>query len=104
MSIRRDDALYVLSSNLSATGSAVQIKGGDYTFFADGTTGGGTIGLQIQTPNGVWATVESFAGGTLVSGALPMAVTRISLPSGAVRMAVLTGSPSAIYAHLQGMG
>lgn len=104
MSIRRDDALYTLASNLSATGSAVQIKGGDYMFFAEGTAGGGTVGLQIQTPQGTWVTVDSFAAGTPVSGAPPMAITRISLPSGAVRMAVLTGTPSAIYAYLQGMG
>lgn len=105
MSIRRDDALYVLASNLSATGAAVQIKGGDYTFFAEGTIGGATIALQIQTPNGAWATVGSFAAGTLVSAtALPVAITRISLPSGSVKLTVTGGAPSALYAYLQGMG
>jgi len=105
MSIRRDDALYTLASNLSATGAAVQIKGGDYMFFAEGTIGGATVTLQMASPNGTFVTVGSFTAGTLLSAtALPVAFTRISLPSGSVKFAVTGGTPSALYAYLQGMG
>ncbi len=100
-----DDTAYTLASNASATGSAVKIKGGEYMFTAEGTIGGATITLQIQTPNGTWVTVQAFAGGALVSmTALPEAVSWICLPACNVRLGVTGGTPSALYAYLLGMG
>ena len=105
MPIRRaDDGSYTLASNLSATGSAVAIKGGEYIFTVEGTVSGSTISLQIQTPNGTWSDVSIFAGSVVKSTTLPLAQTQIDLPAGNVRMAATGGTPSALYAYLVGLG
>jgi hypothetical protein len=105
MPIRRaDDVSYTLASNVSATGSAVAIKGGEYLFSAEGTVGGSTISLQVQSPNGTWSDVLIFAGSAVKSTTLPFAQTQIDLPAGNVRMAATGGSPSALYAYLVGLG
>jgi hypothetical protein len=105
MPIRRaDDSSYTLASNLSATGSAVAIKGGEYQFSAEGTVGGSTISLQFQTPNGTWSDLLIFAGSPVKSTTLPFTQTQIDLPAGNVRMAATGGTPSALYAYLVGLG
>ena len=105
MPIRRaDDSAYTLASNLSATGSAVAIKGGEYQFSAEGTVGGSTISLQFQTPNGTWSDLLIFAGSPVKSTTLPFAQTQIDLPAGNVRMAATGGTPSGLYSYLVGLG
>lgn len=104
MPIRRaDDTAYTLATNVSATGSAVAIKGGQYIFMVEGTAGGTTASLQIKTPNGTWSNV--YAIDTLVaSSTLPYVDTMIDLPAGDVRVALTGGTPSAIFAYLIGLG
>jgi len=105
MPIRRgDDNAYVLASNVSATGSAVAIKGGEYHFMVEGTVGSSTISLQIQTPNGTWAPISIFSGSLVQTTTLPYSQASIALPAGNVRMAATGGTPSALYAYLVGVG
>jgi hypothetical protein len=105
MTLRRaDDIAYTLASNVSATGSAVAVKGGEYIFTAEGTVSGSTISLQVQTPNGTWVDVQVFSGNAVKSTTLPFSQTAIDLPAGNVRMAATGGTPSALYAYLIGLG
>lgn len=105
MSIRRaDDQSYTLLSAGNATGAAVDVKGGEYIVFFDGTIGGSTISLQIQSPSGTWIDVDVFTGATVKYTALPRAQTGIDLPAGKVRCALTGGSPSGINAYLVGLG
>lgn len=101
---RGDDNVYTLLSNASATGSAVAIRGGEYAFSAEGTVSGATIGLQMQTPNGTWATVQVWAASPVQSTTLPYFQTQIDLPAGNVRTVVTGGTPSALYSYLVGLG
>lgn len=101
---RADDSQYVLASNLSATGAAVAIKGGEYIFMAEGTVSGSTISLQVQTPNGTWTDVLVFSGSAVKTTTLPYAQTGVDLPAGNVRMAATGGTPSALYSYLVGLG
>lgn len=104
MPLRRcDDNAYTLLSAASATGSAVQIKGGEYIFTAE-FAGTGTVALQIQSPNGTWLTVNVF-NASAVSFSASGAQTAVDLPAGNVR-ALVTGTPTAssVYAYLIGMG
>lgn len=101
---RADDALYTLASNASATGAAVAIKGGEYIFTVEGTAGGATSSLQIQTPNGTWSDIWVYSGSPVRATALPYVQTGIDLPPGNVRLALTGGTPSAINAYLVGMG
>ena len=105
MPVRRSDSLaYPLASNLSASGAAVAIPGGEYAFMVEGTVGGSTISLQLQSPNGTWCDVSIFAGTIVKTLTLPFNQTGIDLPAGNVRMAVTGGAPSALYAYLVGLG
>ena len=106
MPVRRaDDNAYVLGANVSANGSAVSIKGGEYMFLAEGTAGGATISLQIKSLNGTWEVVQSLGGSySVTTGSLPYNATPIILPSGDVRLGVTGGAPSALYGYLIGMG
>lgn len=106
MSIRRsDDKAYTLLTNAAATGAAVAILGGEYIFFAEGTVGGSTISLQIQSPNGTWEDVQELAGSvTVKTTALPYNATKINLPMCNVRAAITGGAASAVYAYLNGLG
>lgn len=104
MPVRRSDPLaYSLASNLSATGAAVSIPGGEYIFSAEGTVGGSTISLQVQSPNGTWSDASSW-GAAVKTLTLPFAQTHIDLPACKVRMAVTGGAPSALFASLVGIG
>jgi hypothetical protein len=105
MSIRRaDDNVYTLLSNGSATGAAVNIRGGEYLFTAEGTISGATVALQVQTVNGTWATVSVFSNSAVSTTALPYAQTAIDLPAGTARVVVTGGTPSALFAYLVGLG
>lgn len=105
MPIRRcDDQQYTLLTNGSATGSAVPIRGGEYHFMVEGTAGGSTLSLQIQTPNGTWTDVQVFTGSVVKFTTLPANQSGIDLPAGNVRVACTGGTPSAIYAYLVGLG
>lgn len=105
MSVRRaDDQQYALLSNGSATGAAVSIKGGEYHFMVEGTAGGTTASLQIQTPNGSWTDVQVFTGSVVKFTTLPGNQSGIDLPACNVRCALTGGTPSGIYAYLVGLG
>lgn len=105
MPIRRaDDTQYQLLSNASATGSAVLIKGGEYQFMVDGTAGGTTASLQVQSPSGAWMDVQVFTGSVVKFTTLPGNQSAIDLPAGSVRCALTGGTPSAINAYLVGLG
>jgi len=105
MPIRRaDDTSYTLGSNISATGASTAIKGGEYMFTAEGTAGGTTTSLQVQSLNGVWSDISVYSGSVVKSTTLPYVQTGISLPAGNVRVALTGGTPSAIYAYLVGEG
>lgn len=100
---RADDSKYTLASNVSATGSAVQINGGEYIFNVEGTVGGSTASLQVKTPNGTWTNVTSY-GVEVKATALPFAASPLQLPAGEVRLALTGGTPSAVHASLVGLG
>jgi len=111
MPIRRsDDLSYTLASNATSTasgvnsGNGVAIKGGEYHFFAEGTVGGSTISLQIQSPNGTWSNVLVFSGSAVASTTLPFSQAQIDLPPGLVRMAATGGTPTGLYSYLVGLG
>lgn len=105
MPVRRsDDIAYTLASNASANGAAVQIKGGEYEFFVEGTVGGSIVSLQVQSPNGSWIDVSVYSGSVVKATALPFSQTGIDLVAGNVRMAATGGTPSGLYASLVGLG
>lgn len=101
---RGDDNVYTLLSNASATGNAVAIKGGEYAFSVEGTISGATMGLQMQTPNGAWATVQVFNASAVQTTTVPYFQTQIDLPAGNVRCVITGGTPSAMYSFLIGLG
>lgn len=101
---RSDDNSYALLSNGSTTGSAVAIRGGQYTFSAEGTAGGATIALQVQTPNGSWSTVSIFNNSAVSATVLPYEQTAIDLPANNVRCAIIGGSGVSVTAYLVGLG
>jgi hypothetical protein len=105
MTVRRaDDTTYTLATNASENGAAIAIKGGEYCFMAEGTAGGATISLQIQTPNNSWSDVTVFSGQAVKSTTLPFSQTGIDLPAGNVRMGATGGMPNALYASLVALG
>ncbi|MEI8268291.1 MAG: hypothetical protein WCI59_21390 [Betaproteobacteria bacterium] len=105
MPIRRaDDTQYTLGTSLSATGNAVVIRGGEYMFFVDGTAGGSTAALEVQAPNGVWATVQVFTGSLVRFTTLPGNQSGISMPACNVRVSLTGGAPTGINAYLVGCG
>lgn len=105
MPVRRcDDQAYTLLTGGSATGAGVSIKGGEYHFMVDGTAGGATLSLQVQTPSGAWTDVQVFTGAVVKFTTLPGNQSGIDLPAGNVRCACTGGSPSGINAYLIGLG
>ena len=102
---RCDPYSYRLANNLSASGAAVAIPGGEYDFFAEGTPGGSTISLQFQAPfTTTWIDVQVFSGSIVKSATLPFSQTEIDLPAGNVRLAATGGAPSGLNASLIGLG
>lgn len=105
MPIRRaDDKQYTLLAAGSATGSAVAISGGEYHFMVDGTAGGSTLSLQVQTPSGAWTDVQVFTGAVVKFTTIPANQSGINLPACNVRCACTGGTPSGINAYLVGLG
>lgn len=105
MTVRRaDDNSYTLLSNGSATGATVNIKGGEYILFVDGTIGASTAALQALSPTGVWMTVQVFNASLVQATALPYCQTSIDLPAGQIRLTLTGGTPTGINAYLQGLG
>lgn len=105
MPIRRtDDTAYTLGTNLSATGNAVPIRGGEYMFFCDGTPGGATVALEVQAPNGTWATVQVFTGSLVRFTTLPGNQSGISMPACNVRIAINGAGASGVNGYLIGCG
>jgi hypothetical protein len=101
---RSDDNVYSLLSNAASTGAAVNIRGGQYAFAADGTAGGATIALQVQTPNGTWSTVSIFNNSPVSTITLPFDQTAIDLPAGNVRASINGGAGVSVTAFLVGLG
>ena len=101
---RADDQRYTLLTNGSATGSGVQIPGGEYIFVVEGTPTGSTLSLQVLTPNGTWTDVSVYSGSVVKSTTLPFAQTGIDLPAGQVRLAATGGTPTGLFAYLVGLG
>jgi len=101
---RGDDNSYTLLSSGSATGSTTAIRGGEYIVFFDGTIGGATVALQIQSPSGTWMSVEVFTGAAISYTVLPRSQTGVNLPAGNVRAGVIGGSPSGLNVYLVGLG
>jgi hypothetical protein len=102
---RCDPYSYKLANNLSASGAAVAIPGGEYDFFAEGVAGGSTVSLQFQAPfTTTWIDVQVFNGSPVKSATLPFSQTDIELPAGNVRMAATGGAPSGLNASLIGLG
>lgn len=105
MPVRKSDSYnYTLATNASATGAAVSIPGGSYTFSASGTAGGSTISLQIKSPNGTFMDVQIHTASLVKTTTLPFVQTSIDLPACDVRMAATGGVPSALFANLTGLG
>jgi hypothetical protein len=103
--MRSDSLVYPLAAAASATGAAVAVRGGQYSFMADGTVGGSTISLQIQMPDGSWCDVGALAGNAIVKNTvLPFVVTPIMLPACNVRAAVTGGAGVSLNAWLAGIG
>ncbi|MCA8254814.1 hypothetical protein LGM89_16190 [Burkholderia sp. AU31624] len=103
--MRADSQVYDLGDGLSATGNGVAIRGGYYTFMADGIAGGATISLQIQHPDGTWCDVGALAGNALVKTiTLPFMVSPVVLPACTVRVAINGGSGMSTNASLAGIG
>jgi hypothetical protein len=105
MPVRRsDDTQYTLGTGLSATGNAVAVRGGFYTFTVEGTLTGATASLQLQAPSGTWSDVAIFSGSVVKTTTTPYAQSGIALPAGNVRVALAGGTPTAVAAYLVGEG
>lgn len=102
MTVRRaDDKTYTLLDNATATGSAVTISGGQYALFIEGTWSSASAALEVKSPKGTWVAHTAITSAVTATANLSRAP--IDLPSGEVRIAI-TGSPSAMYAYLVGLG
>jgi len=104
MPLRRcDDNVYILGNNLSGTGPAVLIRGGQYLFAVDGTVGASVLSLQVQGTGGAWSDLVNW-GVAVKFTALPGCLTGIDLPTCNVRLAATGGAPSGLNAFLIGLG
>jgi hypothetical protein len=104
MPIRRaDDTLYTLGVNLTANGSPVPIKGGEYALFADCTGTNGTMSLQMLSPSGIWIDVQLYGAFMRTTG-LALLQVGLVLPAGLVRIATTGGATTGLNAYLVGMG
>lgn len=90
MSLDRVDLL----ENASATGSAKAIKAGRYILMAEGTFGGATVTVTIESPNGTFVTL---AGSSLTAAGTSSV---LYIPSGNAKGVLTSGTPSAMYVYL----
>ena len=90
-----------LLSNASATGESLLWLGGRGRLSGAGTFGGATVKLQVLGPDSTtWLDVD-FAG---ISGSFTApGQCIVSLDQCHVRMAVVGGTPSGLYANLGGI-
>lgn len=92
MSERKD-----LLTNASATGSYVDVVGGQYIWAAEGTFSSATLQLQSKGPNG---TAIDIAGATLTANGF----VSVLIADGSQVRVLVTGSPSAMYSSLTSVG
>lgn len=83
-----------LLSNASATGSPVAAGAGDYCYSVDGTFGGATVSLQMQSPDGSSFLTIADTGLTAEGAVI------VTLPLGIYKALVAGGTPSGLYATL----
>lgn len=83
-----------LLSNVSVAGAgpSALCGGGQYACVAEGSFGGGSVRLEVKTPNGQWVPVQS---STLTAAG---AATQVYLPEGELRANFVGGSPSGVSA------
>jgi len=84
-----------LLSNISSAGngSAVNWPGGSGAFVAEGTIGGSSLKMQMQTPQGTWIDIDP----SLTFASLPSSYGFL-IPPGQIRAVLTGGSPSGVYA------
>lgn len=100
-----DASQYLLASGASATGAWVPITGGEYAFFLESATNGGTLSLQIQSPSGTAMDVQVFSGAFVrTTTTVPYSQLQVELPACNVRVALTGGAATGITAYLQGCG
>lgn len=88
-------AQLTLATNASVTGNPVDWPGGNGAFFAEGTFGGGTVKLQVQSPNGTWMDVGTAT--TLTASG----VGGFIAPAGPMRVNITTAT--AVFAYVVGI-
>lgn len=76
--------------NGSANSAAFTWDGGKGLFMAEATFGGGSVGLEIQTPNGTWV--------ALITALTADGVSTFSAPRGKLRASVATATAAYAYA------
>lgn len=79
-----------LLENASATGAAVKWPGGRGVFMAEATWGGGSVKLQMQTPNGTFVDID---GASLTANG----TKAFDAPAGFIKAVVATAT--AVYAY-----
>ena len=84
-------ARVTLAENASATGSGFSWPGGKGIFMAEATFGGGTVKLQMKSPNDTWIDVP---GATFTVNRLE----QIDLPPGLIRVHITTATNVYAYA------
>lgn len=84
-----------LLSNVSSAGNGAGFAwvGGAGAFCAEGTLGGSSLKMQMQTPQGTWTDIDA----ALTFTTLP-SVYGFMLPQGQIRAVLTGGSPTGIYA------
>lgn len=95
------DAVYTMLSNASATGSAIDWPGGAGTFVVDrGTFSSATVALQASFDGGTtWLSVDQ--GGTTYVTFTAAGAGNFEIGQCKLR-ATVTGSPSGLYAQING--
>ena len=87
MPVRRaDDTLYTLGVNLTATGTPVAIKGGEYTLFIESEANDGTLVLQQLSPSGVWLDCQAYGLQYVKTTAYAACILGLVLPPGVCRL------------------
>lgn len=101
MARRIQQALFLNSVDQSTygAGGGVDYPGGLGKFFVEATFGGGNVALQIQSPNGTWLPIESYASSTAISITANGVATFIA-PAGRMRAVITTAT--AVFAYIIG--
>lgn len=83
--------VYTLAAGAAAT-AAQPIQAGQYMFMAEATWGGGTVVVQMKSPNGTFISVNT--NGSLSANGMLL----VNLPAGLVQAVITTAT--AVYAYL----